>query len=250
MKHVLKIAAIAMLVTLYCGCRSVVFSPEVDNILAKVKQTRDPQGKLPSMQSVVIRGEFRSDTKGKPMKMELAFKKPEKLRVTVVIPGKEAFVKAYNGQNAWLYTTGKGVKELKGQQLQGIKFQAALLRPGADLSKVFDSIKLKGESVEVGQKCYKFVCTPKAEYNLKPITFYVSKKSMLIVKREETQIINGDHEVALTTIFNDYQPVDGILVARNIVSYREGNLMEFNVKSVEWNAGISDSSFDPPKPLK
>ena len=250
MKQVLKIAAVVLAVVLYCGCRSVVFSPKVDSLLAEVRKARDPQGKLATVNSLVMKGEFRSDRKNKPVTMEFDFKKPDKLRVKAVIPGKEAFVKAYNGKTAWIFRTDKGIKELQGSQLDSIRFQAKLLNPAVKLGNIFESIKLAGESVEVGEKCYKFECTPKPEFHMNPITFFVSKKSKLIVKRIETQKTDDGQETELVTIFNDYQPADGIMVARNIVSCRQDTLMEFNVKSVEWNTDLNNTFFNPPKAVK
>ena len=247
MRNTGKLLVLLMLAALYCGCQSVTFSPKVDSLLTKMRKAKDPQGKLNSINTAVIKGEFKSDEKNKPMTMELDFKRPDKLKVEVVVPGKTAFVTGFDGKTGWVYRAGKGVEKLEGRKLNQVKLQAQLLAPGADLSRIFKSIELKGTSQEVGEKCYKFVCIPKDEFQLKPITFYVSQKTMMVVKRVETQVTSNGADVELTTIFTDYQPVDGIMVARDIVSLRGGQLMEFNVKSVKWNEPVDDSSFTLPK---
>jgi outer membrane lipoprotein-sorting protein len=250
MKKTGQLFMLACLTILYCGCQSVQFSPEVDKIITKIRQKRDPQGKLASINSEVTTGEFRSNTTDKPIAMSLSFRKPDNMKVEIIIPGKAAFIKAYNGKKGWFFSTKKGLHELSGKSLDELRLQAMLLNPMPKLSDIFASIKLKGISHQVGEKCYKFVCKPKPEFKSQPITFYVSTKSYLILKREE--IIDGENgkPVKVITVFNDYQPADGIMVARNIVSLRNGKLMEFNVKSVKWNKELNDSVFSVPEALK
>jgi len=250
MKKTVQLFMLAGLAMLYSGCQSVTFSPKVSKIIAKIRETKDPQGKLASINSEVTKGEFRSNTTNKPISMELSFRKPDKMRAEIIIPGKVALVKAYNGKTGWLYSTKRGVKELSGKALDEIKLQAMLLNPMPKLADIFESIKLEGTSSQVGEECYKFVCQPKPEFNSQPIIFYVSTKTYLILKREE--MIDGENgkTVKVITVFNDYRPADGIMVARHIVSLRNGKLMEFNVKSVEWNKKLNDSVFSIPKPFK
>jgi len=250
MKKTGQLFMLACLTVLYCGCQSVKFSPKVDKIIAKIRQKRDPQGKLASINTEITKGEFSINTTNEPISMKLSFRKPDMMRVDIIIPGKAAFIKAYNGKQGWLFSTQEGVKELSGEPLDEIRLQAMLLNPMPKLSDIFETIKLKGISQQVGEKCYKFVCQPKSEFKSQPIIFYVSTKTYLIIKREE--IIDGANgkKVKVITVFNDYQPADGILVARNIVSLRNGNLMAFNVKSVEWNKTLNDSVFTIPEELK
>jgi len=250
MKKVGQVSIFLLVVTLFCGCQSVNFSPEVDELLAKVRKAKDPEGKLQEMHSQVIKGEFRTDTKNKPMQMELAFKKPKMMKIKVNIPGDVAFVKAFNGKQGWLYSTKQGLKELKGKALDEIKLQALLMAPGAKPEDIFETVKLGGESMELGEKCYKFVCQPKAEFNSQPITYFISKKSFMLIKRIEIHDTEDGDEVDIVTVFNDYQAADGIMVARHIVSNRLGDLMELNVTSVSWNEELDISGFQPPEELK
>ncbi len=250
MKKTGQLLVISLLTLLYCSCQSVTISPEVKTIITKIRKARDPKGKLATINSEVTKGEFRSNTKNEPMSMTFSFKKPDKMKVQIIIPGKAAFAKAYNGKQGWLFSTEKGVVVLKGNPLNEIRLQALLLNPMPKLSDIFKTIELKGISEQVGEKCYKFVCQPKDEFKSQPIIFYVSTTTFLIRKREEIHDRDDGQTVKVITVFNDYQPADGILVARNIVSLRNGNLMEFNVKSVEWNVELNDSVFSVPEALK
>ena len=250
MKQTAQLFLLSLLAMLYCGCQSVTVSPEVQRIITKIREVRDPQGKLAEINTQIVKGEFRNNTEEKPMTMEISFKKPDKMKVKVVIPGEASFVKAYNGKQGWLFSTDSGVYEIEGKQLDEMRLQALLLNPMPKLLDIFDSITLGEDSVEVGEDCYTFICTPKPEFKSQPITFYVSKKSYKILKREEEIDSAKGKIVHSITVFNDYEPADGILVARNIVSFRNGTLMEFNVKSVQWNPKLNDDDFNMPDELK
>ena len=250
MKKTGQLFLLSLLTLLYCSCQSVTVSPEVKRIITKMRKIRDPQGKLANITTEVVKGKFRSNTTEKPMTMEMSFKKPDMMKVKIVIPGKTAFVKAYNGKEGWLFSPKKGVTKLKGQQLDEMRLQTLLLNPMPKLTDIFESITLGKESIEVGEKCYTFLCTPKPEFNSQPITFYVSKKSYLILKREELIDTAKGQVTKVITVFNEYEPKDGILVARHIISFRNGKLMEFNVKSVKWNTKLDVDDFNMPNKLK
>jgi outer membrane lipoprotein-sorting protein len=250
MKKTGQLFMLACLTMLYCGCQTATFSPEVDKIIAKVRKARDPQNKLASINSEVIKGEFRNSVKNKPIQMELSFKKPDMMKIQVIIPGEAAFAKGYDGKQGWLFSTARGVVKVTGEALDEMRLQTLLLNPMPKLTDIFETIKLKGISEQVGEKCYKFVCQPKAEFKSQPIIFYVSQKTFRIIKREEILDGNKGRKVKVITVFNDFQPADGVWIARNIVSLRNGHLMEFNVKSVKWNAELNDSEFSIPKALK
>ncbi len=250
MKKSGQLLLLSLLTLLYCSCQSVTVSPEVKRIITQIRKVCDPQGKLANIDTQVVKGEFRSNTTEKPMTMAMTFKKPDMMKVKIVVPGEVTFVKAYNGKQGWLFSPEQGVVQLEGKQLHEMKLQAMLLNPMPKLTQIFTSIKLQKESIEVGELCYTFVCTPKPEFNSQPITFYVSKKSYHIIKREEL-IDTADGKIdKVITVFNNYKPTDGILVAHDIISFRNGKLMEFNVKSVEWNAELSTDDFNMPNELK
>ena len=250
MKQIAQLFLLSLATMLYCGCQSLEISSEVQQIITKVRQVRDPQGKLAKIESQVMKGEFRNNTKDKPMTMEIAVKQPNMMRITVIVPGETAFIKAYDGKQGWFFSTNSGVNEVTGKQLDELKLQAYLMSPIPKLSDIFESITLGEDSVEVGEECYTLICTPKAEFHSQPITYYISKKSYKILKREEEIDSAKGKIVNAITVFNNYEPSNGILVPRNIVSFRDGKLMEFNVKSIQWNAKLNKSDFTMPEKLQ
>ena len=247
MRTVVLLASIAAAVAL-CGCQSVVFSPEVDELIVKIRMAKDPNGVLQRVDTKVVKGTFRTDTKRKPMPMTLTFKKPGKMRVDVETPSGK-FVKVYDGKTGWSFFPGNKLKILSGTALDETKLQAKLLSPGMKLSEIFETIKLDGESEVAGRKCYKLVGQPKKIFNSDPISIFVDKETNLILKREEVIHTAKGKRLQVSTLFNDYRSAGGVMMARNIISYVEDDIAEFNVDSVVWDENVNDSFFSVPSKL-
>jgi len=247
-KGAILLAQVTVAGMLLCGCQSVVFSPQVDGLLAKMRKAYDPKGTLANATTKTISGTFRTDTKSTPMRMTLRFKRPDKLRVDVDLPNGK-FIKAFDGKTAWSFAPKTGLKVLKGTALDGTHLQALLLSPGMKLSNIFESIKLVGTETVGGKSCYKLICQPKKMFNSKPMTYYVDKDTMLVVERvEELRTVDGKTSSA-KTFFNRYEPADGVMVARNIITYVNGDVAEYNVDSVVWDSPMDDSLFTKPNKM-
>jgi len=78
------------------------------------------------------------------------------------------------------------------------------------------------------------------------MTFYVDKDTMLIVERDEKIYTASGKVLNAKTFFNDYEPADGVMMPRNIITYANGDVAEFNVESIKWDADMDDSIFDLP----
>lgn len=231
------------------GCQST-FSPQVENLLAKMRTKVDPQGKLEKTESKIVNGVFRRNSKDKGATISIKIQSPDMLRYDIVIPGEESLVKAFDGKKSWEYSTKRGYRELTGYELRSIKFQAALLNPQKKAEQIFSNITFDGEAKVMGQTCFKLICQPKKEFDVKPITLLVDKKTYLLRKRIEQQGDENTGFFTVKTILHDYKSFDGILVPQTIVSYVNGDVMEYDVTSVKWNEKIPINAFDPPEVLE
>ncbi len=220
----------------------------MDELLTKIRMSKDPNGVLQRVDTKVIKGTFRTHTKQKPMPMTLSFKRPGKMRVDVETPSGK-FIKAYDGKIGWSFFPGKELKILSGAALDEAKLQAKLLSPGLNLTEIFESIKLDGEAEVAGRKCHRLVGQPKKTFNAEPITIFVDKETNLILKREEVIHTAKGKRLNVSTIFYDYRPADGVMMARKIISYAGNDIAEFNVDSVEWDENIDNSYFSVPDKL-
>ena len=249
MKYLVRTICSLALLLAFTGCQSA-FSPQVDSILTKMKNKIDPQGKLATTTTKTITGKFRNNTKDKPATVTIKIKNPDLIRYEIIIPGKESIVKAYDGKVAWSFSTKEGYKDIKGQAFNVLKFQAAFLNPSKKPRSIFESIKITGEDKVMGQMCYKAICVPKAEFKSDPITMFIDKKTNLLKKRIEFLKDHKGNSVKVSTIMTNYKSFEGILSPQTIISYINGEVMEYEVTSVKWNEEIHISAFDPPTTFK
>lgn len=249
MRRLLMLSGLLAAASLVCGCGTVMFSPEVDPILAKMKLARDPQGKLASIHSKKVVGEFRKTTKEKPSELTVLSMKPGMIKIKLVNPVGISMEKGFDGETGWRFVTGKPLSILKGKQLKALRFLAVFRSPGARLTDAFKDIELKGESIASGRKCYEFLCEPKKEFELPPMTYFVDKETYLPVKRIESHRMPNGKILRITIYFNDFSLEDGIMTPHNLTSEVNGKLMEVNIKSVEWNAPCSKKDFAAPTAL-
>ncbi|NOY74564.1 MAG: hypothetical protein GXP32_02070 [Kiritimatiellaeota bacterium] len=231
------------------GCATVMFSPEVDAILAKMRKAQDPQGKLASIRSKKVIGECRRNTREKPAESTVLSMKPDMIRIKMINPDGISMEKGFDGETGWCFVTGKPLSILKGKSLKALRFIALLRSPGVCLKDVFKSIELKGEAMASGRKCYEFVCEPKSEFELPPIVYYVDKETYLPVKRIESHRFPDGRILRITIYYNQYSLESGIMFPHNLTSEVNGGLMEVNVKSVEWNVPCSKKDFAAPTEL-
>lgn len=233
----------------FCGCGTVMFSPEVDTILAKMKRVRDPQGKMASIESKRVIGVFRRNTTDKPAELTILCKKTDMFKIKLIEKGGFSMEKGFDGETGWRFVTGKPLSILKGKPLKALHFLAAFRSPGVCLSKVFESIELKGEGIEAGRKCYEFVCTPLKKFDLPSMTYYIDKETYLPVKRVESHRMADGKILRIGIYFNEFSLENGIMVPHNIVSEVNGQIMEVNVDSVEWNVPCDKKDFAAPTEL-
>ena len=231
------------------ACRST-FSPEVESLLAKMKTAVDPHGRIESIESQEVRGNFRRSTADRGATMSIRAVRPDKVRTDIIIPGDVSIIRTFNGKTAWEYTTRAGYRELVGTELSRIKLQALSIVDFRLPAAVSSQIVIDGEAQVMGAQCIRLVCTPKEEFEFQPFTLFVDKNSFLIRKRVEE---HGNQDIGsfqVSTVYDDYFDYDGVLVPRTMISQVHNQIIEYDVTSVAWNEKFHDATFNPPEKLK
>jgi len=240
-------AGILFSVLVLTGCQS---APEgdVDVILAKMRKAIDPEGASANITTQVVTSHV-SSSQNKDGEMVVEIKYPTEIRIRA--ESKDAiFMKGYDGKNAWEFSTKKGLREIKGKELDGLKFQIVFLSPKVKFKDIFESITLAGEETVSKKPCYELVCKPLPAYNVEPMSIYVDKKTYFVVKTEEIHSGPNDEPIEMTRHFIDYEKTGGIYFPMKIISEANGRIVELDVKSVEWNEDLSDTAFDIPDEIK
>lgn len=238
-------AGIVCAILLTAGCRSTS-REDVDSILAKMKKATDPNGISGSINTEVTESTVKT-ADGKTSKVTVKIKFPNKIRIEADTP-EGAFVKACNGGKCWEFSTKAGLREIVGNELGGVKFQAEYLSVKKTFREIFSSIELEGEELVNEKPCFKLVCTPMPEYCGEPITVYVDKDSYHVLKAKECHNTQKGY-LCMDRFFHNYRNIGGINFPMTIISLVEEKIIEINFNSVEWNRDIHDSEFDMPEQL-
>ncbi len=237
----LKFALLAGILVLAAGCTTP--QPELPRLLEKIDKAYTPGVEPGTIKTEIAHATVKQDkTVGK---LTYKLKIPDKIRMQLVIPD-ETVIKGYNGKTAWEYSTKNGLRVLKGKELDEAKLQATLLFPVIKMEKVFSDIKIAGEAKALDKPCWKLICLPKSEYKSQPITFYVDKKTYLVIKMDE--LVDTDNgTIPVTTYLQNYQNIGGIMSPMLVNIFSENHLTEIKFVDIIWNAPIDDLDFDLPK---
>ncbi len=247
MRKMLTLAGFLSGLMLLSSCQS---TPEgdLDVILSNMRKAIDPDGLSSKITTQVITSKIDS-TKIKDGKMVVEIKYPDKLRIRA--ESKDGILmKGCDGKQGWEFSTKGGLREIKGKELDNLKFQIVFLSPKEKVKDVFESVKLDGEEVVNRKPCYKLVCTPKPMYSMAPLNIYVDKKTSFVIKTEETHIGPEDQTVEVTRYFMDYEKTDGMYFPMKIMSEAGGKIAELTLESIDWDEDLSDTAFDIPDEIK
>ena len=110
--------------------------------------------------------------------VEIKFKRPDKLRMTIKEDNIATTSIIFNGQNAWVVNyKDKKRTLLKGEQLERMKVLFALGRPGSTYQEIFKEVKLFQVELD-DQPYYKLKCISKFK-GQKPLIVYIGKHNFL-----------------------------------------------------------------------
>lgn len=159
-------------------------------------------------------------------------------------------VQGYDGKTAWRVSQGS-LAILEGEERDALR-NRALRAVGADLyrpSETGAKIDLKGKVKVDDRDTWALRVTPKAG---RAMTYYIDTDSCLLVKSSTTSGAQGVESEVHTWPF-DYREVQGMQIAHGLEVVRtyEGTDQEqrfvLTRQKVEFNTGIEDRIFSPPR---
>lgn len=241
------LAGISVVALALAGCQSTP-DGDVDSILAKMRKAIDPDGLSSKVKTQVVTSKV-DGARIKDGKMVVEVKYPDKLRIRA--DSKDGvFMKGCDGKTGWEFTTKSGLREIKGKELDNLRFQIVFLSPKEKVKDVFESVTVAGEEVVNRKPCYKLICKPKQAYSMEPLTIYVDKKTSYVIKTEETHIGPKDTPFEVTRYFMNYEKTEGMYFPMKIISESGGRISELTVESISWDEELSDTAFDIPDQIK
>lgn len=221
---------------------------EIDKLLEKMERATDPEKVAVNIKTQRQKAEISIPMQKIKITAVITDKFPDKTKTLTVLPGIMSTLQIYNGKQAWEYSQAAGIREIKGKELNSMKFEMDLKNPKLAMRDVFAEIAVDDTTVKLGNsECYKLTCTPKKEYGLKPLIYYVNVKDFLI-RQMEAVMPTKMGDIKTVSVFSDFRKTDKLIVPMHITVRQLNMTMEVRVLKVENNIKLDDSEFDKPSP--
>ena len=218
-------------------------TPTAEELVAKNLAARGGLEKLQSLNTMKVTGTVAFQ--GMEMPMTLLTKRPNKMRQELSMQG-QSIVQAFDGQTVWASNPmlGPGARALEGPQADALKNQALFDGPLVGYKERGDTIEVVGPAEVEGAKAWKLKV---ARRDGRSMFIFLDATTFLERQWSVTMEQNG-LTMEVDTMIGDYQPVDGVQVARSMRTIMGGNPMgTLKIDSVEFNVPVDDSVFAMPK---
>jgi hypothetical protein len=239
---VCSLAALA-LVALSAGAGETL--PKAEAVLDKYVEASGGKEAFLKLKNRVGKGKFSAPVAGIEGDVTIAQAAPDKLHVTLNLPGAGKIEEGVSDGVAWEKSVLTGTKIKKGNAkasaLRNADFYSEL-----NWRKLYKKAETTGEAQVDGKPAYKVdLTTPEG----KVVTGYYDKKSGLLVKKTlEVETDQGD--IKSDIYLTDYKKVDGIMVPHK--AKHEGGPLVINIEltSIEHNVDIPAERFALPPDVR
>ena len=183
--------------------------------------------------------------RGQTMKLAAQQKAPDKMTMTLELPGGAAQRMGYDGATAWT-AFGSNVQPLSGLDLTAMKIGAGFYRDLKFRQECTRAFALPGKEQINGHDANVVRCNF-AGNNQVTERLYFDADSGLLVRRI-TLLRTALGPLPQQTDYSDYREVEGVKIPFTIRQARADSLATRTFTDVKYNLPIDDSSFTMPKP--
>lgn len=218
-------------------------TPTADELVAKNIAARGGEEKLKSLNTIKMTGTV--SAQGMDMPITLLTKRPNKMRQELTVQG-QPIVQAFDGETVWASNPmmGPGARAVEGPQADVLKNQALFDGPLVGYKDRGDTVEVVGPAEVDGAKAWKLKISRK---DGRAFHIFLDASTFLERQWSATMEQNG-LTMDVDTVFQDYQPVDGVQMARSMRTVIGGNpAASVKIDTVEFNAPVEDSVFVMPK---
>ncbi len=215
-----------------------------EQLVARNLEARGGVAKLRALQALRITARVLLPTAGIEFPAVITMKRPDRLITESTIRGQKV-IAAYDGEKGWLINPlmgGQAPQELGGTRLELLKRQIDVAGPLVDYKAKGTVVEVAGHDTLEGKSVTKLKVVPKdglAEY------LYVDDDTALEAKTLKP-IKDGDQVTMLETRYSNYQPVDGVMLPYTVEQKAAGQVLQFNIESVELSPAVDDTVFKMP----
>ncbi|MEM9142401.1 MAG: insulinase family protein, partial [Bacteroidota bacterium] len=186
--------------------------------------------KLEAVQSYVILAE--AEMQGMKLNLELKKTSKNQSMQNLMVMGNSMSKQVFNGDSGYMMMQGQR-KELTTEEVEKAMQESI---PFPELHYMLDSIQLEGIEAVDGKKAYKLKMSDER-------VLFFNMESGLKVQEMNTLEMQGQ-QMQQTTTYGDYQEVAGIKFPFMFIQSMGPQQVEFNVKEVRLNEGVTDADFE------
>lgn len=194
-------------------------------ILERHTKAIDPQGRLASVQGIRTVSEFTVPGTSQPTKLTVAHARPNSVLIAVEGPNGTA-KQGYDGSTGWS-SDGDSTRTLSAAESRQLAGADGLQSMGRSMA-MFTRAEPAGERQVDGKAADCLRLTWKS--GVQSTECYARETGLLVESRTSQAGAQGNVETV--TRYYDYQPANGILVARRLVNEVAGQSQEIKVKEV------------------
>lgn len=211
-------------------------SPEA--MMERFTRAIDPEGKLGTVQGIRTVSQWTERGAREPTEVTVAHARPNSVLIAVEGPS-GTMKQGYNGNTGWS-SDGSGTRTLGAAETEQLRAAEGMQSMGRNPS-MFRSATLAEPRTIEGKPadCLRLTWKSGAE-----TTECYSRETGLLVESRSTQQ-GAQGNVETVTRYYDYQPANGILVARRLVNEVAGQSQEIKVTEVAVGP-VDPSIFSPP----
>jgi outer membrane lipoprotein-sorting protein len=183
---------------------------------------------------------------GMDLTLNVVTKRPNKMRQEVTMQGQK-MIQAFDGVTVWGVNPMMGnpaPQVMEGPQAELIKTQALFDGPLVGYKERGDTLEVVGPATVDGAKAWNLKLTRK---DGKSMNIFLDAETGL--ERQWTVTTEqGGMNMEIQTVLSDYQPVNGVQVARSMRSMMGGQqVTALTLTTVEFNVPVDDAEFVMPK---
>jgi hypothetical protein len=212
--------------------------PTADQLLDKYIQAAGGTAAIDKISSRVMKGTI--DVAGKSLPIDIYAKDPEK-RISFTHMQEGDSITAFNGQEGWLGTPGRPMREMHGPDLDGAAIDADLHLP-THLKQMITDAKVRGTEKVGDREANVVVGTREGK---PPLILYFDQQTGLLVRL----VRYADTALGLlpTQIdYADYREANGVQVPYRWTLARPSGRFTIQVTDLKQNVPVDDSKFTKP----
>ncbi|HEX7086661.1 MAG TPA: hypothetical protein VF198_09880 [Vicinamibacterales bacterium] len=217
-------------------------TPSPDELVAKNVEAHGGKEKLASVQSLRITGTLSSQ--GQQMTLTTTLKRPNKIRQEMNVPGAK-LVHAYDGEKAWALNPMMGPQPqvIEGLQADTLKNQSMIDGLLVGYKERGDKLDVVGPATVEGRKAWELKLT---RGDGQVLRVFLDAETYL--EAQFAASVNQDGmNLDVATLMGDYQPADGLMLARKVRTRVNGQeVATLNISNIEVNVPVEDSEFQMP----